>query len=58
MALAVLVARERLDLVTIVAMEAGLALLAIALRFVARRRWMHIDWMLCRPERALAARGA
>jgi len=39
-------------------LEFGLAGIAIALRFIARRRWTQIDWMMCRPDRALTARGA
>jgi len=46
------------DLATVFALEGGLAILALVLRVVARRRWTRIDWMLCRPERDLAARGA
>jgi hypothetical protein len=38
--------------------EALLALSAVVLRSVAKSRWSHIDWMLCRPERALRARAA
>jgi hypothetical protein len=57
MAVAV-IAREREDLVTVIALQAGLAVLAIALRFIARRRWTQIDWMLCRPDRSLVVRGA
>jgi hypothetical protein len=57
MAIAV-IAREREDLVMVVALLAGLAVLAVALRFIARRRWTRIDWMLCRPDRSLTARGA
>ncbi len=38
------------DLVTVFALEASLAVLAIVLRFVARRRWTQIDWMMCRPD--------
>jgi MFS family permease len=58
MVLAVLVARTSMDVVGIVAMESGLAVLAIVLRFTARRRWTQLDWMMCRPDRALTARGA
>jgi MFS family permease len=58
MALSVLVAREHVDLVTVVALEAGLVVFAVVLRFVARRRWTRIDWMMCRPERVLVMRGA
>jgi hypothetical protein len=35
---------------TIVALEALLAALAIALRAFAKRRWLGLDWMLARPE--------
>lgn len=58
MALAELVARENVDLRAVYALEAGLAGVAIGLRFVARRRWTQIDWTMCRPDRAMAARGA
>lgn len=57
MAVAV-VAGERGDLYTVLALEACLAVLAIVLRFVARRRWTQIDWMICRPERVLVERSA
>jgi len=57
MAVAV-IAREREDLVTVFALLASLAVLALALRFTARRRWTRIDWMLCRPDRSLAVRAA
>ena len=58
MALAVFIAGERVGLVTVFALEAGLAAFAVVLRFVARRRWTQIDWMLCRADRAMAARSA
>jgi hypothetical protein len=58
MVLAVLVARASLDVGSIVAMESGLAVLAIVLRTAARRRWLQLDWMMCRPDRTLTARGA
>jgi len=58
MFLAVFVAREDVELVTVFSLEFGLAGIAIALRFIARRRWTQIDWMMCRPDRALTARGA
>lgn len=58
MAISVLVARESVDPFVILGLEAALAVLAIILRETARRRWLHIDWVLCRPERALSARGA
>jgi lysylphosphatidylglycerol synthetase-like protein (DUF2156 family) len=58
MALAVLVGRERVDLAAVIAIEIALVVLAIVARFVARRRWTQIDWMMCRPDRAMTARGA
>jgi hypothetical protein len=56
MAVAVLTARSRGHFATAIAFEIGLALVALALRRVARKRWSRLDWMLCRPDRALAAR--
>jgi hypothetical protein len=41
---------------TIATLEAALAALALVLRHVAKRRWLALDWMECRPE--AAARGA
>ncbi len=58
MVLAVLVVRESVDITTVLATEVGLAVFAIVLRFAARRRWLQLDWMMCRPERAMTARGA
>jgi hypothetical protein len=58
MAVAVLAARQNASMVPVVALEALLAGLAVALRTVARRRWTAIDWTRCRPDRALAARAA
>ena len=40
------------------ALEFGLAVLAVGLRHVARRRWLQIDWMMCRSERVMVIRGA
>jgi len=58
MFLAVFIAREDVQLVTVFLLEIGLAGIAIALRSIARGRWTRIDWMMCRSDRALAARGA
>jgi hypothetical protein len=41
--------------VTIVALEIGLAALALFVREIARRRWSRLDWMLCRPEQVVRA---
>jgi hypothetical protein len=35
---------------TIVALELALATLGVVFRYLARRRWSELDWMLCRPE--------
>ena len=58
MVLAVLIVQEEADHATVLAMEGGLAVLAIFLRSMARRRWTHIDWMASRRDRVLTARGA
>jgi hypothetical protein len=58
MAIAVLAARSLENLPTVVALEALLVAAAIVFRFIARRRWAEIDWMICRPDRALSARAA
>lgn len=39
----------------IVSWEAALAALAVALRALAKRRWIGLDWMLSRPEAATRA---
>jgi hypothetical protein len=58
MVLAELVAHEHVHFITVFALEAGLAVLAMTLRSVARRRWTQVDWMVCRPDRVLTARNA
>ena len=58
MAVAVLAARSAGDLIAVIALELALACLAVVLRFVAKRRWTSIDWMLCRPDRAALLRSA
>jgi hypothetical protein len=58
MAVAVLAASRDGGIVTVLAIEGVLAVLAIALRSIALRRWTQIDWMLCRPDRALTLRSA
>ncbi len=42
----------------VMALEIVFTLFAVTLRFVARHRWHHLDWTLCRPERAESARAA
>jgi hypothetical protein len=46
------------DIVIAVVLEAVLAVTALALRSAAKARWAAIDWMLCRPGRALRTRAA
>lgn len=58
MAVAVLAARHADDLLIVIGLEAALAVVALVLRFVARGRWARIDWMQCRPDRALSGRSA
>ncbi len=56
MAVAVLAARNSASLPVVILMEAALGLTALALRYVARSRWARIDWLQCRPDRALSGR--
>jgi hypothetical protein len=58
MAVAVLAARNSADLVMILLLEGALAVVALILRHAARRRWSQLDWMECRPDRALRGRSA
>jgi hypothetical protein len=55
MAAALRVSSPATPAATIVAFEVGLAVFAIAVREVARRRWSRIDWMLCRAEPGVRA---
>ncbi len=61
MAVAVIAARadgDKQDLLIVIAVEVVMAIGAIVLRGAARARWQNIDWMLCRPDRALRTRAA
>jgi hypothetical protein len=61
MAVAIMAARSAggsKDIAIVVVLEAVLAVAALALRAAAKARWASIDWMLCRPERALRVRAA
>lgn len=58
MLVAMLAARRKIEVSTVVGLEVLLAALVLVLRAEARRRWLQIDWTLCRPDRALTARGA
>jgi hypothetical protein len=58
MLVAMLAARRKVDVSTVVGLEVLLAALVFVLRAEARRRWLQIDWAQCRPDRALTARGA
>ena len=46
------------DIAIVVGLEAVMAAAALVLRSAAKARWASIDWMLCRPDRALRARAA
>ena len=52
------VSKANPDLLTVFALELGFFVLAAGLRQVARRRWLRIDWVQCRPERVMVIRGA
>ncbi len=58
MSVAVLAARSLDNVPVVVALEALLLTAAVVFRFIARRRWAKIDWMICRPDRALSIRTA
>jgi hypothetical protein len=61
MAVAVIAARadgETRDILIVVGIEAIMAIAVFVLRSAARARWERIDWMLCRPDRAMRARTA
>lgn len=61
MVAAVIAARadgNRQDILIVAGIEAAMAIAAVVLRAAAKTRWEKIDWMLCRPERALRARAA
>ena len=56
MAVAIFIIERQHDLVAILMIEGGLAVLAFLLRSMARRRWMQLDWMECRRARATMVR--
>jgi hypothetical protein len=57
MAVAVLAARDSsAALPFVILLELALGFTALTLRYAARSRWSRIDWMLCRPDRALSGR--
>jgi hypothetical protein len=61
MAVAVIAARADGDprhLLIVVSLEVVMAIGALVLRAAAKSRWEKIDWMLCRPDRALRMRHA
>ncbi len=58
LAVAVLAARPAGDLMIVAALECALTLLAVILRYTARSRWVRIDWMQCRTDRAHSGRAA
>ncbi|HEY6457646.1 MAG TPA: hypothetical protein VIY90_20405 [Steroidobacteraceae bacterium] len=61
MAVAIVAARSggsSKEIRIVIVLEALLALCGLVLRAAAKSRWSRIDWMLCRPDRALRARAA
>jgi hypothetical protein len=61
MAVAIIAARSQgnsRDIAIVVVLEGALAVAALGLRSAAKSRWASIDWMLCRPDRALRIRTA
>lgn len=58
MAVAILAARNTAGLLIVILLESALAVMVVALRYTARSRWSRIDWMQCRPDRALSGRAA
>src|SRR6185437_3980719 len=58
MAVAALAARSAANTLAVIVLEIALAIVAVILRRVARKRWSRLDWMLCRADRALSARPA
>jgi len=58
MGLGMVLGFEKVGLTTVFALEACMIALAMAFRYIARRRWTQLDWMVCRPDRTLTARGA
>jgi hypothetical protein len=61
MGVAVIAARangRKEDIAIVIAIEIAMAVAAIVLRGAAKARWEKIDWMLCRPDRALRTRHA
>ena len=58
MAVALMLGMEVIALAPVFIIEALLAGLVFVLRAVARRRWSRIDWIECRPPRALSIRQA
>jgi hypothetical protein len=61
MSVAVLAARAKgdtRDILIVVGIEVAMSIGVFALRAAAKARWEKIDWMLCRPDRAMRARTA
>jgi hypothetical protein len=58
MSVALLLGANLVNLALVFAIEALLLAVVFVLRAVARRRWSRIDWIECRPPRALSIRQA
>lgn len=58
MALAAMIAVEKVNLGIVAVIEISLAAGALLLRRTALQRWREMDWMPCRPDRLQSARAA
>ena len=58
MAVSLLLGQELVKLWLVFAIQALLLGMVFVLRAVARRRWSRLDWVECRPPRALVPRQA
>ena len=58
MAVSQMLGAQPAQLTAVIAIEILLAVAAVVLRTLARRRWARIDWTQCRPTRAISLRGA
>lgn len=58
MALAAMIAVEKVNLGIVAAIEIALAAGALLLRRAALQRWREMDWMPCRPDRLQSTRAA
>lgn len=57
MGTAIFAAEKATDITVVASLESALAVLAVVCRSIAKRRWEHIDWTMCRPERVARPAG-